>query len=74
VTADEAGIGQLSPTVAERGGAIIGNARQLLDHGLTELRRIVLDVAAAGLRAADPGLAVDRLVLVDGSRLEAAGR
>ena len=83
MTAGE-GIRQLSPTTAEpdavpaaaatTGGAVIGNARQLLDHGLTELRRVVLDVAAAGLRAADPGLATSRLVSLDGGRLRAGGR
>ncbi len=74
MTAGEARIGPLSPTAAEPGDAIIGNARELLDHGLTDLRRVVLDVMTAGLRAADPGLAVDRLVRLDGRRLLAGGR
>ncbi len=54
--------------------APIGNPRQLLDHGLTDLRRVVLEVAAAGLRSADPGLAVERLVEVDGGFLRAGDR
>jgi glycerate 2-kinase len=74
VTAGEAGIGQLDPSAAEPGGTVIGNSRQLLDHGLTELRQVVLDVVAAGLRAADPGLAVDRLVRVEGPLLRAGDR
>ncbi len=73
MTVGEARIGQLDPA-AEPGGTVIGNYRQLLDHGLTELRRVVLDVAAAGLRAADPERAVDRLVSLDGRRLRAGGR
>jgi glycerate 2-kinase len=76
VTAGEARIGQLHPTVAEPapGPAIIGNSGELLDHGLTELRRAALDVAATGLRVADPGLAVDRAVSLDGALLRAGGR
>jgi glycerate 2-kinase len=74
VTGGEAGVGQLDRTPEEPGDTIIGNAGELLDHGLTELRRVVLDVASAGLRAADPGLAVDRLVAVDGGLLRAGGR
>jgi glycerate 2-kinase len=74
VTGGEAGSGQRDPVPREPGETIIGNARELLDHGLTELRRVVLDVVTAGLRAADPGLAVDRLVDVDGAALRAGGR
>ncbi len=62
--------------VAERAAdlAPIANADRLLDHGSAELRRVALDVVAAGLRAADPGAAVDRTVEVDGSLLRVAGR
>jgi glycerate 2-kinase len=75
VTGGEAGIGRLDPAPEEEpGDTVIGNTRELLDHGLTELRRIVLDVVTAGLRAADPGLAVDRLVELDGALLRAGGR
>jgi glycerate-2-kinase len=62
------------PAATESAGTIIGNASQLLDHGLTELRRVVLDVVTAGLRAADPGPAVDRLVRLDGPLLRAGDR
>jgi glycerate 2-kinase len=77
VTAGEARTGQLHPTVVDGdapGPSIIGNAAELLDHGLTELRRAALDVAATGLRVADPGLAVDRAVRLDGALLRAGGR
>jgi glycerate 2-kinase len=73
VTAGEAGIGQLDASGAGP-GTVIGNSRQLLDHGLTELRRVALDVIAAGLVAADPGRAVDRLVRLDGPLLWAGDR
>jgi glycerate-2-kinase len=73
VTAGEAGIGQLdaSGTVP---ATVIGNSRQLLDHGLADLRRVALDVIAGGLLAADPGLAVDRLFRLDGPLLRAGDR
>jgi glycerate 2-kinase len=74
VTGGEAGIGRRDPAPEQPGDTIIGNTPELLDHGLTELRRVVLDVVTAGLRAADPGLAVDRLVEVDGAVLRAGGR
>jgi glycerate 2-kinase len=54
--------------------AVIGNSRELLGHGLTGLRQVVLEVTAAGLRAADPGRAVERLVRYDGRLLRAGGR
>jgi glycerate 2-kinase len=54
--------------------APIGNASRLLDHGLIGLRRVALEVAATGLRAADPALAVDRLVHIEGQTLRAGGR
>jgi glycerate-2-kinase len=70
-----------APQVAARGETPIhgdltpiGNAAALLDHGTTELRQIALDVAASGLRAADPSQAVDRLVEVDGSVLRVGTR
>ena len=74
MTGGEAELGRLDPTPEEPGVTIIGNAQELLGHGLTELRRVVLDVVTAGLRAADPGLAVDRLVDLDGALLRAGGR
>jgi len=52
----------------------IRNASRLLDHGHTALRRVVLDVAAAGLRAADPAAAVGRLVRLDNGLLRAGDR
>jgi glycerate 2-kinase len=52
----------------------LSNADELVDHGLGALRLVALDVIAAGLQAADPGRAVDRLVEVDGSRLRVSGR
>lgn len=55
-------------------GAIIGNSHELRDHGLTALREVVLEVAEAGLRAASPGDAVERLVRYDGRLLQAGGR
>jgi hypothetical protein len=62
-------------TVAHRPDlAPIGNADVLLDHGVVELRAVALDVLAAGLRAADPGDAVDRLVEVEGQFLRVGGR
>jgi glycerate 2-kinase len=73
VTAGEGGIGQLDASGVEP-GTVIGNSRQLLDHGLTEMRRVALDVIATGLLAADPGLAVDRLVRLDGPLLQAGDR
>jgi len=54
--------------------AVIDNSHELLDHGLIGLRQVVLDVAGAGLRAAHPGRAVERLVRYDGRRLHAGGR
>ncbi|HEX3823461.1 MAG TPA: DUF4147 domain-containing protein [Mycobacteriales bacterium] len=52
----------------------IGNAASLLDHGMSGLRAVALDVASAGLRAADPGVALDRMVLFHGDRLRVGGR
>src|SRR6266496_895054 len=66
VTAKKAKAARQGRAAGQAGMAPIGNPRQLLDHGLTDLRRVVLEVAAAGLRSADPGLAVERLVKVDG--------
>jgi glycerate 2-kinase len=74
VTGGEAESVRLDPAPQKPGGTIIGNAPELLSHGLTDLRRVVLDVVAAGLRAADPGLATDRLVELDGGLLRAGGR
>lgn len=52
----------------------IRNASRLLDHGPMALRRVVLDVAAAGLQAADPAAAVGRLVRLEKGRLWAGDR
>jgi glycerate 2-kinase len=54
--------------------APISNAGALLDHGAIELRGVALDILATGLRAADPGQAVDRLVEVDAQFLRVGGR
>jgi glycerate 2-kinase len=69
--ADLEGPPRAAPALSE---AIIGNSHELVDHGLTELRQVVLDVAEAGLRAANPGHAVERLVRYDGRLLHAAER
>jgi glycerate 2-kinase len=45
------------------------NLGALLDHGDRELRRLALSVAAAGLAACDPELAVERLVRLEGDDL-----
>jgi glycerate-2-kinase len=74
MTANEARAERQGPAAGEAGMAPIGNSRQLLDHGLADLRRVVLEVAAAGLRSADPGLAAERLVQVDGGLLWAGDR
>ena len=73
MTGGEAGVERLGPSGAPV-HPIIGNAQELLGHGLAELRRVVLDVVTAGLRAADPGLATGRLVDLDGALLRAGGR
>src|SRR5260221_5949113 len=74
VTADQADLERPPRAAAPSSGAIIGNSHELLDHGLTELRQVVLDIAEAGLRAAHPGRAVERLVRYDGRLLQAGGR
>jgi glycerate 2-kinase len=51
----------------------IRNGGPLLDHGLQDLRRLALDVVAAGIRAASPAAAVDRFVHVHGGALTANG-
>src|SRR5260221_13653622 len=73
VTADQADLERPPHAAASSSEAIIGNAHELLDHGLTELRQVVLDIAEAGLRAAHPGRAVERLGRYDGRMLEAGG-
>ena len=47
----------------------IVNREALLSHGLRGPRELALRVAEAGLVACDPGLAVDRLVALDGDDL-----
>lgn len=47
----------------------IRNREELLSAGEIDLRRLALDIAEAGLAAADPGAAVHRLLRVDGDRL-----
>jgi glycerate 2-kinase len=44
------------------------------DHGHADLRRLAVDVVACGLRAADPGAAVARLVSRDGDSLRVGSR
>ncbi len=53
--------------------ASIANREALLSHGLTESRELALRVAEAGLVACDPGLAVERLVALDGDDLVVEG-
>src|SRR5258707_4500626 len=74
VTADQADLERPPRAAPASSEAIIGNSHELLDHGLTELRQVVLEVADARLRAAHPGRAVERLVRYDGRLLQAAGR
>jgi glycerate 2-kinase len=74
VTAGGAGIEELHPPALEPVSRVIGDTAHLVDHGLAQIRLVALDVAATGLRAADPALAVDRLVHVDGQLLKAGGR
>ncbi|GIK76567.1 MAG: DUF4147 domain-containing protein [Thermoleophilia bacterium] len=52
----------------------IRNRAELLDHGLHAPRELALRVAEAGLAACDPGLAVERMVAVEGDELVVAGR
>jgi glycerate-2-kinase len=62
------------PSVQPAGDLLpIRNTGPLLDHGLRDLRRVALDVVAAGIQAADPAAAVDRFVQVQGSELAADG-
>ena len=53
--------------------SLIRNVDELLSHGLIGPRRLALGVATAGLRACDPGLAVERQVRFDGEELVIAG-
>ena len=53
--------------------AAIGNRESLLAHGQIEPRGLALRVAEAGLAACDPGLAVERLVRLDGDELVVDG-
>ncbi len=53
---------------------LIRNLEELLSHGLAGPRRLALEVATAGLRACDPGLAIERLVRFEGEDLVVAGR
>ena len=53
--------------------ASIGNREALVGHGLTASRELALRVAEAGLAACDPGLAVERLVQLDGDDLIVEG-
>jgi len=75
----------MDPTVAGEtempaGGPIalappaIRNRAELLDHGLRGPRELALRVAEAGLSACDPGLAVARMIAVEGDELVVAGR
>jgi glycerate 2-kinase len=51
----------------------IVNREELLGHGLTASRELALRVAEAGLVACDPGLAVERMVELDGDELLVEG-
>jgi len=59
---------------ATLGPPAIRNRAELLGHGLRVPRELALRVAEAGLAACDPGLAVERMVAVDGDELVVAGR
>ncbi len=64
-----------TPTERERGPGEAGgpasilNLEGLLANGLRGPRELALSVAAAGLAACDPGLAVERLVRLEGEEL-----
>jgi hydroxypyruvate reductase/glycerate 2-kinase len=60
-------------TAEELQPASIGNRESLLTHGQAETRGLALRVAEAGLAACDPGLAVERLVRLDGDGLVVDG-
>jgi glycerate 2-kinase len=53
---------------------LIRNIEELLSRGLIGPRRLALEVATAGLRACDPGLAVERRVRFDYGELVIDGR
>jgi glycerate-2-kinase len=74
VTADPADLKRRPRAAAASSDAFLGNSHELLGHGLTGLRQVVLDVAGTGLRAADPGRAVERLLRFDGRLLHTGGR
>jgi len=59
---------------AELSAPAIRNRGELLEHGLPWPRELALRVAEAGLVACDPGLAVERIVAVEGDDLVVAGR
>ena len=59
---------------AELSTPAIRNRAALLGHGLLGPRGLALRVAEAGLIACDPGLAVERIVAIDGDDLVVAGR
>lgn len=52
----------------------VKNRRALLGGSEPELRRAALDIAEAGIAAADPGVAVRREVRISGNRLTVCGR
>src|SRR5258708_31192995 len=58
VTAGQADLERPPHAAAPSSEAIIGNADELLDHGLTELRQVVLDLSEPGPRARPPRPAV----------------
>jgi glycerate-2-kinase len=74
VTVGGAHVGPPAATASPSALAPIANAATLLDHGLGDLRLIALDVLAAGLQAANPAHAVERLVEVDGTQLRVGDR
>lgn len=49
--------------------ANIRNTEELLSHGNSVGRRIVLDILEAGLRASDPAVEVRKIVRIEGKRL-----
>jgi glycerate 2-kinase len=58
---------------AELSPPAVANRPALLSHGLRAPRELALRVAEAGLVACDPGLAVERLVALDGDELVVGG-
>ncbi|MCB0875978.1 MAG: DUF4147 domain-containing protein [Solirubrobacterales bacterium] len=69
----EGAVPAAAATAVELSPPAIGNRAALLAHGLRAPRELALRVAEAGLVACDPGLAVERLVALEGEELVVDG-